>query len=87
MDFSELRKTIEEAELLDAHAHNIVAVDSTFPFINGFSEAHGDALSHAVHSLSFKVPISLSLSLSLIGESQNVVFSSSSFGSGFRFFF
>ncbi|EXB75910.1 Protein fluG [Morus notabilis] len=54
MDFSELRETIEEAELVDAHAHNIVAANSTFPFINGFSEAHGDALSLAPHSLSFK---------------------------------
>ncbi len=55
MDFTELRKAIEEVELVDGHAHNIVALDSTFPFIRGFSEAEGDALSYAPHSFSFKV--------------------------------
>jgi cytochrome b subunit of formate dehydrogenase len=55
MDFTELREAIEEMELVDAHAHNIVALDSTFPFISGFSEANGDALTFAPHSLSFKV--------------------------------
>ncbi|XP_004304487.1 PREDICTED: protein fluG [Fragaria vesca subsp. vesca] len=54
MDFSELRTAVEEAELVDAHAHNLVAVDSSFPFIKAFSEADGAALSHAPHSLSFK---------------------------------
>lgn len=54
MDFTELRKAIEEVELVDGHAHNIVALDSTFPFIRGFSEAEGDALSYAPHSFSFK---------------------------------
>ncbi|XP_059462719.1 protein fluG [Corylus avellana] len=54
MDFTELREAIEEMELVDAHAHNIVALDSTFPFISGFSEANGDALTFAPHSLSFK---------------------------------
>lgn len=46
MDFRELREAIEEVELVDghAHAHNIVALDSTFPFIRCFSEAEGDAL-------------------------------------------
>ena len=58
MDFKELREAIEEVELVDGHAraHNIVALDSTFPFIRCFSEAEGDALSYAPHSLSFKVP-------------------------------
>ena len=55
MDFTELREAIEEVELVDGHAHNIVALDSTFPFIRAFSEAEGDALSYAPHSLSFKV--------------------------------
>lgn len=55
MDLTELREAIEEVELVDGHAHNIVAVDSTFPFIRSFSEAEGDALSYAPHSLSFKV--------------------------------
>ncbi|KAG6693494.1 hypothetical protein I3843_09G003000 [Carya illinoinensis] len=54
MDFTELREAIEEVEAVDAHAHNIVALDSTFPFIHCFSEADGDALSYAPHSLSFK---------------------------------
>ncbi|KAJ9181506.1 hypothetical protein P3X46_009631 [Hevea brasiliensis] len=54
MDFEELRQAIEEVMLVDAHAHNIVALDSSFPFINSFSEAAGDALSFAPHSLSFK---------------------------------
>jgi hypothetical protein len=55
MDFTELREAIEEMEVVDAHAHNIVALDSTVPFISGFSEANGDALTFAPHSLSFKV--------------------------------
>ncbi|KAK7830757.1 protein flug [Quercus suber] len=58
MDFRELREAIEEVELVDCHAHNIVALDSTFPFIRCFSEAEGDALSYAPHSLSFKVTFS-----------------------------
>lgn len=52
-----LKEAVEEVEVVDAHAHNIVALDSTFPFISCFSEAHGDALSYAPHSLSFKVPL------------------------------
>ncbi|XP_062117384.1 uncharacterized protein LOC133831196 [Humulus lupulus] len=54
MDFSELKKAVEAVELVDGHAHNIVALDSAFPFLGGFSEAYGDALTHAVHSLSVK---------------------------------
>ncbi|XP_044473480.1 protein fluG isoform X2 [Mangifera indica] len=54
MEFTELREAIEKIQLVDGHAHNIVALDSTFPFVNSFSEAHGDALSDAPHSLSFK---------------------------------
>lgn len=58
MDFRQLREAIEEVKLVDGHAHNIVALDSTFPFIRYFSEAEAeaDALSCAPHSLSFKVP-------------------------------
>lgn len=52
--FAELKETVEKIELFDAHAHNIVAVDSSFPFIRCFSEAHGHALEFAPHSLSFK---------------------------------
>ncbi|KNA07938.1 hypothetical protein SOVF_167260 [Spinacia oleracea] len=52
--FAELRETIEKLELIDAHAHNIVGINSSFPFIKCFSEADGDALTFAPHSLSFK---------------------------------
>lgn len=52
--YAELRETVEKVGLVDAHAHNIVELDSTFPFLNCFSEAQGDALSCAPHSLSFK---------------------------------
>lgn len=53
--FAELREAVERVELVDAHAHNIVSLDSTLPFISCFSEATGDALSYAPHTLSFKV--------------------------------
>lgn len=52
--YAELREAVEKVELVDAHAHNIVALDSAFPFIGCFSEANGDALSYATHSLCFK---------------------------------
>lgn len=55
MEFKELKEAIEKIELVDAHAHNIVSLDSSFPFIGTFSEAAGDALTFAPHSLSFKV--------------------------------
>ncbi|KAJ4705017.1 Glutamate-ammonia ligase-like protein [Melia azedarach] len=54
MEFAELREAVENIELVDGHAHNIVALDSSFPFINSFSEATDEALSYAPHSLSFK---------------------------------
>ncbi|KAJ4904775.1 glutamate-ammonia ligase [Raphanus sativus] len=54
MEFKELNEAIDQVELVDAHAHNIVSLDSSFPFIRTFSEATGDALSFAHHSLSFK---------------------------------
>ena len=55
MEFAELKEAIEKVDLVDGHAHNIVALDSCFPFINAFTEATGDALAFAPHSLSFKV--------------------------------
>lgn len=55
MDLSELRKAIEEVELVDGHAHNLVALHSNLPFIHAFSEAQGDAIVSSQHSLSFKV--------------------------------
>nr|XP_043629896.1 protein fluG [Erigeron canadensis] len=55
MDNSELiREAVERAELVDAHAHNIVAIDSSLPFISCFSEASGKALSQVSSTLSFK---------------------------------
>ncbi|XP_028777160.1 protein fluG [Neltuma alba] len=54
MDFAELRRAVEEVELIDAHAHNIVELNSNFAFIHAFSEAYGDAVSFAPHSISYK---------------------------------
>ncbi|KAK6152355.1 hypothetical protein DH2020_014990 [Rehmannia glutinosa] len=53
-NFAALKTAVETAELIDAHAHNIVAVDSSFPFLNCFSEATGEALSYAPHTISLK---------------------------------
>ncbi|KAL5995194.1 hypothetical protein ACLOJK_025252 [Asimina triloba] len=53
--YEELKEAIERVELVDAHAHNLVDLDSSFPFLRCFSEAEGDALAFAPHSLSFKV--------------------------------
>lgn len=55
MDFNELRKAVEEVELVDGHAHNLVEVDSNIPFIHAFSLAHGDAVSFSNSSIAFKV--------------------------------
>ncbi|CAK9134026.1 unnamed protein product [Ilex paraguariensis] len=52
--FAELREAIDSIEVVDAHAHNIVSLDSTVPFLTCFSEATGDALSYAPHTLCFK---------------------------------
>ncbi|PIA37132.1 hypothetical protein AQUCO_03000006v1 [Aquilegia coerulea] len=55
--YAELRETIEKIELVDSHAHNIIPLESTtttLPFLRAFSEAEGDALSYAPHTLSFK---------------------------------
>lgn len=55
MDFRLLKNAVDGAVVVDAHAHNLVALDSTVPFIDCFSEAHGDASAYVPHSLSFKV--------------------------------
>ena len=55
MDFADLRRAVEKVELIDAHAHNIVELNSNLPFICAFFEAHGDAVSFVPHSISFKV--------------------------------
>lgn len=52
MDFTELRKAVEEVELVDGHAHNIVSIESNLPFIQAFSEASGTS---STRTLSFKV--------------------------------
>ncbi|XP_020205025.1 protein fluG [Cajanus cajan] len=54
MELSELRKAVEEVEVVDGHAHNIVSLDSNFAFIQAFSEAYGDALTFAPNTLCFK---------------------------------
>ncbi|KAF7818658.1 protein fluG [Senna tora] len=54
MDLTDLKRVVEEVELVDAHAHNIVDLHSTFSFIHAFSEANDHALSFVPHSLSFK---------------------------------
>ncbi|ONK70939.1 uncharacterized protein A4U43_C04F3070 [Asparagus officinalis] len=53
-EYSELREAIFNVKAIDAHAHNLVDLDSSFPFLRLFSEAEGDALAFAPHSLSFK---------------------------------
>nr|CAD1836028.1 unnamed protein product [Ananas comosus var. bracteatus] len=53
--YRQLRAAVDGVPAVDAHAHNLAAVDSAFPFLRCFSEADGDALfSFAPHSLSFK---------------------------------
>jgi hypothetical protein len=52
--YAALRRATEEVAAVDAHAHNLVELGSAFPFLRCFSEAEGDALAHAPHSLSFK---------------------------------
>ncbi|KAI5016278.1 hypothetical protein ZWY2020_006129, partial [Hordeum vulgare] len=52
--YAELRRAVEETAVVDAHAHNLVDTASSFPFLRCFSEADGDALAFAPHSLSFK---------------------------------
>ncbi|KAK6126256.1 hypothetical protein DH2020_040001 [Rehmannia glutinosa] len=64
-NFAALKTAVETAELIDAHAHNIVAVGSTFPFLNCFSEATGEALSYAPHTISFKMIFLFTWTLSL----------------------
>jgi hypothetical protein len=53
--YAALRRAAEEAAAVDAHAHNLVADGSAFPFLRCFSEADAaDALALAPHTLSFK---------------------------------
>ncbi|CAH1433754.1 unnamed protein product [Lactuca virosa] len=52
--YAELRQAVEAAELVDAHAHNIITHASTIPFLSCFSEASGKALSFVPSTLNFK---------------------------------
>ncbi|KAL0907986.1 hypothetical protein M5K25_022446 [Dendrobium thyrsiflorum] len=52
--YSELRKAVDTVTAVDAHAHNLVAIDSDFSFLNCFSEAQDEALTFVPHTLSFK---------------------------------
>ncbi|VAH15977.1 unnamed protein product [Triticum turgidum subsp. durum] len=52
--YAELRRAVEDTPAVDAHAHNLVDTASSLPFLRCFSEADGDALAFAPHSLSFK---------------------------------
>ncbi|KAK8950724.1 hypothetical protein KSP39_PZI004774 [Platanthera zijinensis] len=52
--YSELRAAVEKVAVVDAHAHNLVAIDSDYSFLNCFSEAEGEALASVHHTLSFK---------------------------------
>lgn len=59
--YAALRRAAEEAAAVDAHAHNLVADGSAFPFLRCFSEADAaDALALAPHTLSFKVHMQFS---------------------------
>ncbi|EPS69513.1 hypothetical protein M569_05255 [Genlisea aurea] len=49
-----LKSAIDAVELVDAHAHNIVAADSDCSFLSCFSVATGEALSRAPHTITFK---------------------------------
>jgi hypothetical protein len=54
-DHERIRAVCAQVPLIDAHAHNVVALDSTLPFLQCFSEARGhEALSSVPHSLSFQ---------------------------------
>uniref|UniRef100_A0A8I7BGC8 GS catalytic domain-containing protein n=1 Tax=Hordeum vulgare subsp. vulgare TaxID=112509 RepID=A0A8I7BGC8_HORVV len=52
--YADLRRAAEETAVVDAHAHDLLAAGSTLPFTRCFSEADGDALTLAPHSLPFK---------------------------------
>ncbi|XP_042373951.1 protein fluG-like [Zingiber officinale] len=52
--YRELKAAVEAVSAVDAHAHNLVDIRSSFPFLRCFSEAKGDALPFAPHTLSFK---------------------------------
>ncbi|KAK4351476.1 hypothetical protein RND71_030789 [Anisodus tanguticus] len=50
----ELKKAVDNVEIVDAHSHNIVAINSDYPFLKCFSDANGDALINASYTINFK---------------------------------
>ncbi|MCO5557335.1 hypothetical protein L7F22_010898 [Adiantum nelumboides] len=54
-EVSLLRERIYTAAIVDGHSHNLVDHRaSSFPFLRAFTEAEGDAVQFAPHTLSFK---------------------------------
>uniref|UniRef100_A0A3Q7EE46 Amidohydrolase-related domain-containing protein n=1 Tax=Solanum lycopersicum TaxID=4081 RepID=A0A3Q7EE46_SOLLC len=73
-NFEELNRAVESVKRVDAHAHNIVALDSTLPFISCFSEFIGaKTASDSPDSVNFQV---YCLSLSAISLLHNIFFHS-----------
>ncbi|KAG5631629.1 hypothetical protein H5410_003346, partial [Solanum commersonii] len=76
--FEELKRAVESVEMVDAHAHNIVALDSNVPFLSCFSESIGaKTLSDSPNSVDFQVNLNeicelygSSLSLDAVEESR-----------------
>ncbi|KMZ58598.1 hypothetical protein ZOSMA_75G00310 [Zostera marina] len=52
--YSELREAVKNVAVIDAHCHNLVAMNSSFPFLRCFSNAEGGALTDAFNTLFFK---------------------------------
>ncbi|WMV09035.1 hypothetical protein MTR67_002420 [Solanum verrucosum] len=77
-NFEELKRSVESVEMVDAHAHNIVALDSTLPFLSCFSQSvGGKTASDFPNSTDFKVNLNeicelygSSLSLDAVEESR-----------------
>nr|GEV68487.1 protein FluG [Tanacetum cinerariifolium] len=53
-EFDKLKEAVETVKLVDSHAHNIVSLDSSVPFLTCFSEATDKALSYVPSTLNFK---------------------------------
>ncbi|XP_049373469.1 protein fluG-like [Solanum verrucosum] len=77
-NFEELKRSVESVEMVDDHAHNIVALDSTLPFLSCFSQSvGGKTASDFPNSTDFKVNLNeicelygSSLSLDAVEESR-----------------
>ncbi|GJY60763.1 protein FluG isoform X1 [Tanacetum coccineum] len=53
-EFDKLKEAVETVKLVDSHAHNIVSLSSSVPFLTCFSEATDKALSYVPSTLNFK---------------------------------